>query len=628
MHGTNPTLIAAIEWFCELLEEQPIADIVDWCRDHLYVQDPARGGMRHWIPELYPHQIPILRAWVDPDIREVVFVGASQTVGKTSVGLGCVLWSCEAEKLSAMIMHPTLEVGEGFSRSKLQPAIDADTKLTQHFAPQRARAGANTLLRKEFAGGALTIRGSNSAAGLRGSTASRLWADDAAACLAASEGDSLDLFRKRAAGVEGGTGKILITSSPGGIETCNTWPRFEAGTAREMHVKCPHCMATVTLEGTVSEPLRCVKWPEGQPELATLICPACQHPISESERLACYLEGEMQATNPHPEPHVESFRLSAIWTPWTAAGTRGAAHAIAAQWEAANTAEKRQVVVNTVLALPFSEQNTALTLEKLREGCENADWRETRPPAVEFITAGIDVQEDRLEVAIVGHSKRGEMWLVDYVSLMGLPRLPAHLTRADSGVWAELDAILEKHGPACALIDHGGHHAREVALYTYHRAAMGVWASKGRGEDGAPLARWGKTKATGNARPVRLVLVGTVAAKDTIAAALAKNELHLPRWVDELWLRQLCAEVPVIRISRGRKVRAWELRPGQRRNEALDTLVYALAAAAVAGDRGRTGKEWRGLPRRDVAGQTAAPVPQEEKPAPQMKRGPMRTGWL
>jgi phage terminase large subunit GpA-like protein len=129
---------------------------------------------------------------------------------------------------------------------------------------------------------------------------------------------------------------------------------------------------------------------------------------------------------------------------------------------------------------------------------------------------------------------------------------------------------------------------------------------------------------------VRLVLVGTVAAKDTIAAALAKNELHLPRWVDELWLRQLCAEVPVIRISRGRKVRAWELRPGQRRNEALDTLVYALAAAAVAGDRGRTGKEWRGLPARAVL-----PVPAEagavvtkEKPAPQMKRGPMTTGWL
>lgn len=56
------------------------------------------------------------------------------------------------------------------------------------------------------------------------------------------------------------------------------------------------------------------------------------------------------------------------------------------------------------------------------------------PRGAAMLTAGIDMQQDRLEVEIVGWGLGEESWSIDYRVLWGDPLRPE--------VWAELDAVL------------------------------------------------------------------------------------------------------------------------------------------------------------------------------------------
>ena len=81
--------------------------------------------------------------------------------------------------------------------------------------------------------------------------------------------------------------------------------------------------------------------------------------------------------------------------------------------------------------------------------------------------------------------------------------------------------------------------------------------------------------------------------------------IHLPDWADSEWLKQLVAEQLVtVRNKRGYARQEWQKL--RERNEALDTRVYARAAAWIMGADRWDERMWRQL--EDQAGVTT-PVP-------------------
>ena len=58
--------------------------------------------------------------------------------------------------------------------------------------------------------------------------------------------------------------------------------------------------------------------------------------------------------------------------------------------------------------------------------------------SVGLITAGVDVQKDRLEVTIVGWGADEEAWVRDHIIIPGETTQPE--------VWDELDAVLRDAG--------------------------------------------------------------------------------------------------------------------------------------------------------------------------------------
>ena len=64
-----------------------------------------------------------------------------------------------------LVMQPTLDMGQTFSKDRLAPMI-RDTPVLRGLVDVKSRYAGNTILKKNFPGGHITIVGANSATGL------------------------------------------------------------------------------------------------------------------------------------------------------------------------------------------------------------------------------------------------------------------------------------------------------------------------------------------------------------------------------------------------------------------------------------------------------------------------------
>nr|MDQ3819795.1 phage terminase large subunit family protein [Acidobacteriota bacterium] len=261
--------------------------------------------------------------------------------------------------------------------------------------------------------------------------------------------------------------------------------------------------------------------------------------------------------------------------------------------EAKKSRATLKVFVNTSLAEGWEELPEQIHTDDLGARCEG--YEAEVPAGVLVLTAGVDVQGDRLEIEVVGWGMDEEAWSIDYRILDGDPGQPH--------VWQQLKELLTQDYQfeipveeaeeeadsavtrriACVCIDSGGHHTQEVYRFCRQNSGRRWYAVKGANTPGKPLVS--KPSHAGRP-PVKLFSVGTEAAKDTIAAHLALTEqgpgyMHFPTGREESYFKQLRSERPVTRYTRGQGVRRWEkIRPSAR-NEALDLRVYAMAALAI-----------------------------------------------
>lgn len=207
-------------------------------------------------------------------------------------------------------------------------------------------------------------------------------------------------------------------------------------------------------------------------------------------------------------------------------------------------------------------------------------WGADVPDDVVVITAGVDVQQDRLECEIVGWGKGEESWSLEYHALAGNP--------ADGDVWMRLDAILMaarrrrdiRMLPVMAAAVDTGNWSKTVYDFASPRHGRRVWAIKGSSVRGAPI--WPRRPSRPKPGRPPLYMVGVDAAKEIIVARLSIEEpgpgaCHFPTDRDLDYFRMLTAERPIRRFVKGVAVREWT-KAAFARNEALDCRVYALAA--------------------------------------------------
>ena len=136
--------------------------------------------------------------------------------------------------------------------------------------------------------------------------------------------------------------------------------------------------------------------------------------------------GEWRPTAESADPGTIGFHISALYSPvgWLSWAD------IARMWEAAQaTDEAKRSFKNGVLGRTWVETGEAPDWQRLYERREAWPFG-TVPAGGLFLTAGADVQKDRIEVDVWAWGRGLESWLVDHIVIEGGPERGRDLGRA------------------------------------------------------------------------------------------------------------------------------------------------------------------------------------------------------
>lgn len=594
----------------------PALSLSEWADTHRVLTSVTSAEPGHWRTARTPYLAEVMDALSPSHRAERVVLMAGAQIGKTETGLNWVGYVIHHAPGPMLLVQPTVETVKRVSKQRIDPLIEVVPALSERVKDPRSRDSGNTQLMKEFPGGVLILTGANSAVGLRSMPVRYLFLDevDGYPGDADNEGDPVALAIQRT--VTFTNRKIYLCSTP----TIKGFSRIETAylesDQRRFLVPCDHCGEYSALAW------RDIRWPKDDIDAAAWHCPACEGPHSEYRKPDLLRKGQWQATSPGDGKTI-GFHLSSLYSPWLTWAD------VAHEHRAAKDDPVRlKVWVNTKLAETWEERDgESLDSEGLM--LRREDYGPAVPAPVAVLTCGIDVQDDRLELEVVGWGRDEESWSVDYRVLWGDPSGP--------DLWTELDAFLDGRYAhetlpeglriEAACLDTGGHHTLAAYAFVRGKERRRIWAIKGAG-GAKPI--WPKRPSRANKGKVNLFTVGVDAAKEAIFARLKKappgaGTLHFPMDRDAQYFEQLTAERKRTRYVKGFAQQFW-WKPDNRRNEALDCRVYAYAALYGLISMGLAlNKRAEALPRKQIKlgapeAITSGSVAQPLKPTPRRRR--------
>jgi phage terminase large subunit GpA-like protein len=408
---------------------RPDADLTvsQWADTHRMLGSRASAEPGRYRTSRTPYMREIMDA-LSPSsaIQRVVFMKAAQ-VGATEAGNNWIGFAIHQAPGPMLAVQPTVELAKRNSRQRIDPLIEESAALRERVKPARSRDAGNTMLSKEFAGGILIMTGANSAVGLRSTPARYIFLDevDAYPASADEEGDPVSLAEARSL-TFAHRRKVFLVSTPTIRGLSRIEREYEASDQRRFFVPCPHCHQFQWLK------FERLRWEKARPEAADYHCEGCERPIAEHHKTAMLEAGEWRATAVAADPGTVGYHLSALYSPigWLSW------ERIVRSWEAAQGSDEAiRAFKNTILGETWVETGEAPDWSRLYDRREA--WKPGIVPAGGlFLTAGADVQKDRIEVDVWAWGRGGTSWLVDHIVIDGGPD--------HQGAWAELTKLLDR----------------------------------------------------------------------------------------------------------------------------------------------------------------------------------------
>lgn len=553
----------------ETMKPPPKLSISEWADEYRQLSSESSAEAGRWSTSRAEYQRGMMDAVSDKKIETVVLMTAAQ-IGKTELINNVVGFHISQDPAPMLVVQPTLEMAQTWSKDRLAPAIRDTPALSAKIKDPRSRDSGNTTLHKVFPGGHVTACGANSPSSLASRPCRVILCDevDRYPLSAGTEGDPIALAKKRATTFW--NKKIILVSTPTEKGASRIEAAYDESDQRRYYVPCADCGEEQELKWAN------VRWENGDPTTAEYICEHCGTCWGDAKRFQAIRYGRWQATA-EGDGKTAGFHISALYSPWTALED------IVRDFLASKSDPMRlKAWVNTTLGETFEEDGERIDEFSLFDRKE--DFGETLPAGAVVLVAGVDVQDDRLACEIVAYGKGEESWSIYYEEIYGDPSGPQ--------LWQDLDFILSQtftHPEKgdmiirSTCIDSGGHYTQQVYNYVKLRTGRRIFAIKGIGGEGKPIIG---RPSKNNIGKINLFPVGTDTAKELLFARLKIDEpgpgyCHFPLDREEEYFRMLTAEKKVLRYFKGRPKREWV--KTRQRNEALDCRVYAMAALQVMG---------------------------------------------
>lgn len=565
-----------------------------------------------------PYFLGVAAALDDPAVHEVDLMKAAQ-IGWTFFLLGFICKTIDEAEFNPcpiIALFAKEKDAKNFHDEKLVPTVKANESVHERMPVAISRkSGARWDLRT-FIGGFLKLVGSNSPGNVKSTSKVGIGIaeePDDTADNVAGQGDSIGNLEQRLKRFEGS--KLIVGGTPAVKGLSKTEARLEQSDKRVLPVVCHDCGDSHVLdfENVIWADVTGSPHPvygNADPDTAAYACPHCGSLWDDYQRQTnirntcfnAYNAGDVNAG------WVATAKFSGV------AGFMGLSELYACMpgssladlvreyLGAKAEAEKGNLgllikFINQQLGQSYEYQDDNATADELKAKAE--DYPELMVPRGGVIlTAGIDIQRDRIAVKIKAWGRDMESWLVLYDEIYARN----DINDINDPVWSELDRLLfgsYQHEcgafvrvKAASLDTSDG--VTQGATYSYVRWRKGrglnLMAIKGANSADAPIVSVPRKLDINNQKTkadrfgLQIWSVGTQLAKDTIAGRLklsgsGAGRVHFYESVRADYFDQMTGEVKApSKTQRGKMV--WQQKAGAP-IEAWDCEVYALHAAMV-----------------------------------------------
>ncbi len=653
----DPKLIELARKVCRIWAPPPDLSVSEWADRFRYLSSESAAEHGKWTT--LPFQKEPLDSVSNPRIYRTVIRAATQMLKTVTIENG-IGYFAHQDPGPILVLQPRDADAKAFSKERIAPMIRDTPALRSIFSESKARISNNTIEEKLFPGGMLAITSAGSPGNLARRAIRFLFCDevDKYPPTAGAEGNPISLARKRLATFRHRK-KEILTCSPT-VPGSEIDRAYELSDRREFFVPCPQCGQ---FQSMMLKFLTQVRWEDALPtreeqaRSARYHCEACDEAWDDAARWKAVEQGHWQASAPFNG--VAGFWISELYSPW-----KQLSEIVLDFLTKKDSAEDIKTFINTSLAENWIEKGEAPEWEILLARREGYDVG-TIPAGGLFLTAGVDVQRDRLEVEVVAWGRNRESWSVDYQIFEG--------KTSESAVWAKLEVFRSTTYPTSSgaeipisrmFVDSGdGTTTNDVYNWVRMQPATQVFAIKGTDKGYLQVSQPSPVDVTVSGHKIKgglkIRTINVAVFKAELYADLKKRPpteeeraqgwtyppgyCHFPtgqNYGDEHF-KQLCAEQLVNHINRRTHRAKTEWQQTRARNEVLDCRIYARAAAWDRGLDRMQGKHWAFFEEQlgvsPVRQQTAPVAPPQEKNVPGLDLNRIRNqsflgdrtrGWL
>jgi phage terminase large subunit GpA-like protein len=584
---------AGFEWWTPMfamLTPPPEMTVDEWADKYRKIAPEFAAEPGTWKTSRVSSMRAIMRACSPSHpCRRVVLLKPVQGGGTEAAILNTTGHTIDINPRSMLVVFPTLDLAESFSKERLEPMVRMIPRLSEKVAEMHVGAtNTSSVKKKRYPGGFLNLVGANSTSGLSSRPVPIVIMDEVDDCVrnAGQAGNPIRLLSARTT-TFADKKEIFISSPSLDVEETGIVQMWEDSTQGWLETQCPN---------EKCEHWQVLEWERMDLDSATLCCEKCGQYFPQWK----WNRGEKFERWRFDNPSHNStmgFRMSGLNSPWL-------------DWqldlvddykEAKRIADMgddslMRVFVNTKLAKPYRVLGKKVEVDLYHDRREVYPCHEVGaelPDGVLLLTAAVDVQDTYLAYDITGWGKARESWGIESGEFQGDPRSPT------SGVWDRIDDYVYRRifryadgrmaRVRLTFVDSGGHCTTEVYKYCKKRHPR-VFAIKGvGGVVGKSMIIGGKIKE--KSEGVWLLRLGTDPLKDEFHSRLAVDKpgpgyCHWPMQANgedvmgynEGYFDQLVAEQRVLKYNKGGFARYEWHKNRTDPNEALDLRCYCRAA--------------------------------------------------
>lgn len=573
-----------ITGFTDGLRPEPRLTVSEWADRFRFLSSTSSSEAGPWRTSRTPYLREIQDDLSSSSIVQEIVLKKGAQLGLTESSFNWIGYIIDISPAPTLLVQPTDQMVKRASKMRFDPMIEATPRLREKISPARSRDSGNTQTQKDFPGGTVVLTGANSPVGLRSMPAKNVILDEVDAYPTDLDGEGSPINLAKARTRTFPRKKIFIISTPTIESKSIITKEFNDTDKRYYFVPCPHCGAEQHLYWER------VKWEPGKPETTRYMCEHCNEPIEERFKTQMLAKGTWRPTNPDAiDPKRKGYHINSLYSPY---GWYSWADAVKEYEIALKDINKMKGFVNTVLGLEFVEDGDAPEWENLWNRRESYQLNKPQKD-IAFLTAGVDVQKDRIEVEVVGWKYGKISQSIDYRVLIGKTEEPE--------VWEKLRAMLAEQWeredgvlmPIRMMAIDSGYNTSHVYEFCRKQDPSRVIAVKGQEKQAIMIAAPKSVDVTRSGKKVgqtKVWNIGVSMIKSEVYAwlKLNKNEdgtvpdgyCHFPQY-DQHYFKGLTAEVVEFKLVRGFRKYEWVKK--YERNEPLDCRVYARAAACAFG---------------------------------------------